>query len=180
MKTYSHPFFASSQISELETWRQPFITSCSKMQNSATQYCKRSNDSLIFPRSNSLLASYCTAVFLRAMQNANRGGLKEPWKETVTEKSIQITSCLISCGLKGINCRVRWDLLGFSLLCLLSCSCLSFPSFFIGSFWDFVVKLEWIGEKKDKKFLNFLSCFLYLVISLIISYIKTTFYFHNH
>lgn len=74
-------FFANFQTSELETQRQPFITSF-KMQISATPHCKRSHHGLIFPPSNSLLANYCTAVFLRAVQNAIGGGLKEPGKET--------------------------------------------------------------------------------------------------
>lgn len=79
-------FFASFQTSELEAQRQPFITSF-KMQISATPHCKRSHHSLIFPPSNSLPANYCTAVFLRAVQNAIRGGLKEPSKETQLQES---------------------------------------------------------------------------------------------
>lgn len=95
----STSFFASSQISEMGTWRQPFITSRSKMRISATQRCKRSHHSLIFPPSNSLLANYCTAVFLRAMQNADRGGLKESGKET-QESSFKSSHVLSVAGWK--------------------------------------------------------------------------------
>lgn len=46
-----------------------------QMQISATQHCKTSHQSLIFPPSNPLFANYCTAVFLRAMQDANLAGV---------------------------------------------------------------------------------------------------------
>lgn len=122
-------FFASFQTSELETQRPPFITS-SKMQISATPQCKSSHHSLIFPPSNSLLANYCTAVFLRAVQNAIGGGLKEPSKETQRQQSsFRASHDFLVVGRKA-NCRVWWDLLAFSLLLLLSCSCLPFISFF--------------------------------------------------
>lgn len=120
METYPHPFFFVSFLtSDLETQWQPFITS-SKMQISASAHCKRSHHSLIFPPSNSLLANYCTAVFLRAVQKCNRGRAERAQqRNTATARFFQIISQLRSRGLEGKNCRVWWDHLAFSLLLLL-------------------------------------------------------------
>lgn len=76
-------------MAELETWRQLLIASRSEVQISAAQHSKSRHQSLIFPPSNALLAKYCTAVLLRAVQNAQRIETA-PERNTVAKKFVQI------------------------------------------------------------------------------------------
>lgn len=132
----STSFFCKQPGLQSGIWRQLFITSLSKsrsQQHDTARGATRAWFSLLVIPSLPITALQ-SFWGLCKMRTGQGGGTERAWERISyrRKKFVQIISYHLSYRLKRKNCRVWWDLLGFSLLFFLLCSCLSFPSFFVG------------------------------------------------